>query len=80
MRRFIVKCYWQTVGKAVVEVADNEDLDDAIAKVEEMEYGLPEDADFVDGSFGVDRDGSHEVSLSHGDLDKDFGPGEQSGP
>ena len=77
-----MKCYWQTVGKAIVEVEDNEGLDDAIAKVEELEYGLPDDADFVDGSFEVDRDGSHEVTDTVPDeaLDGDFGPGEQSGP
>jgi hypothetical protein len=60
MKKFIVSCTWEMVGEFAVE-ADS--LEEAIQKVEDGEKpfnGLPNDDEYVDDSFRVDKDTSFE--------------------
>lgn len=61
MRRFVIQCYWAVSARAVAEVEDNEGLEEAIEKVQSNEYGLPDDADYMDGSFEVERSMCEEI-------------------
>ena len=58
MSTYAIQCYWEVSAREIVE-ADSEDA--AIEKVLAVEYGLPEEPDYVDGSFVVERSLCEEI-------------------
>ena len=52
-KEYKIPCSWQVYATAEVEA---ESWDDAIQKVEEDDFPLPTDPDYVDASFEVDYD------------------------
>jgi len=60
MRKFKLAVAYQMCGIIVVEA---EDLEDAIAIAEtDMDIGLPDNGEYIDGSWEVDRDVSEELN------------------
>ena len=53
MTKFEIRCVWEVCGTLTV---DANNLEEAIKLAEDTEkYGLPDESDYVDGSFQVDR-------------------------
>tara|TARA_Y100000310_G_scaffold262471_1_gene272171 strand:+ start:792 stop:992 length:201 start_codon:yes stop_codon:yes gene_type:complete len=52
-KEYKIPCFWQVYATAEVEA---ESWDDAIQKVEDDDFPLPTDPDYVDASFEVDYD------------------------
>ena len=53
LKEYKIPCSWQVYATAEVEA---ESWDDAIEKVEDNDFPLPTDPDYVDASFEVDYD------------------------
>ena len=55
-----IPCVWEVYGTLEVEASS---LEEAIELAEDTErYGLPDNSDYVDGSFQVDRDIAEEIN------------------
>ena len=59
MKFYEIPCAWEVYG--TVEVAADS-LAEAIEKVEDDEFPLPSNFNYVDGSFEVDRDVAEEMN------------------